>query len=98
MEVGTFMNVAIESQLEREVRARVDRGDYSSADALVKEAVRRLMDEDDLEASSVDAISRKIKIADAEIDAGNYVEFEATAIGDLARDVHARGLATRRSK
>jgi Arc/MetJ-type ribon-helix-helix transcriptional regulator len=92
------MNVAIESQLEQKVRARVDRGDYSSADELVQEAVQRLMDEDDLEAASIDSISRKIKTADAEIDAGHYVEYDATTIGDLARDVHARGLAAHRSK
>ena len=39
-------------------------------------------------------IRKRIKAAEAEIDRGEYVEYDENTIQDLVRDVHERGLKT----
>ena len=53
------MNVAINPELERLVRERIARGDYENVEALVQEAVQRLIEED----TDLDAIRQRIRAA-----------------------------------
>ena len=89
------MKIALKPELEKLVRERVERGDYESADELVEIAVAQLIEDDDLEDAS--QIRLRIAAADGKIEAGQFVDYDAETIGDLARDVHARGLKLRRS-
>lgn len=82
------MTVTLTPELEKLVREKIDRGEYDSAEALVGQAVQRLIEEDTVE----DEIRLRIEIAEAEIDSGQFVEYDAGTIHELARNVHERGL------
>ncbi len=43
------MNIALAPDLEKRIEERIHRGDYESPEALVSEAVSRLIDEDEQE-------------------------------------------------
>lgn len=86
--------VHLDPELKRAIDARVERGDYPSAQALVESAVWQLLqsepdkeDEEDLE-----DIRRRIAIAEAEIDSGNFIELTADDLPAFAKQIHERGL------
>ncbi len=83
------MNITLSPDLERRIRERIERGDYDNVDALVHEAVHRLIEEDDLD---IEALRERLRRADAEIDRGEGLEFDEQTTRHLAEDIHARGL------
>jgi Arc/MetJ-type ribon-helix-helix transcriptional regulator len=91
-EQRSAMNVALSQELEELVREKVQRGEYDSADALVAQAVRRLLEEEREEDGEQDEILARVDVAEAEIDRGEYVEYDEHSIQDLARNIHERGL------
>lgn len=52
--------------------------------------MRRLIDEDKEEDTHRDKILSRIQAADAEIDRGDYREYDEDTIHELAKDVHER--------
>jgi Arc/MetJ-type ribon-helix-helix transcriptional regulator len=83
------MNVTLSGDLEKRVEELVSRGAYPSADALVQDAVGSFLDvegEEDLE-----SVRRRLAAAEAEIDRGEFVEYDAENIGELVGEVQARG-------
>ena len=83
------MNVNVSGDVERRIEELVEGGAYPSADAVVLDALGSFLDverEEDLE-----AVRRRLAIAEAEIDRGEFVEYDAGNVGELANDVHARG-------
>lgn len=86
------MTIILTPEVERLVRERVQRGEYDSADALVGEAVRRLIEEEKEEDSHRDETRVRVEAAETEIDRGEYVEYDADTVHELAKDVHERGL------
>ena len=87
------MNITLTTELEKVVREKVARGEYDSADAFVGEAVQRLIEEEEENAHQSE-ICERIDAAEAQIDRGQYVEYDENTIHELARDVHERGLKT----
>src|ERR1700747_1741281 len=85
------MTITLNPELEKAVRDKVERGEYESADALVAEAGRLLVVQESEEDAYGDEIRARIEAAEAEIDRGDYVEYDADKINELARDVHERG-------
>lgn len=88
-------------ELERLVRDKVAKGDYPSADALVEGAVQRLLEEEHEEDACSNEIRARIDAAEAEIDGGQYLEYDDTNVHELSTAVHARGtekFVPRRSK
>jgi antitoxin ParD1/3/4 len=83
------MNVTLTPELERRVREKIQRGDYDSADALVQEAVHRLIEEDEVD---LDSVREQLRHAEAEIDRGEGLEFDERTTKNLARDIHERGM------
>jgi antitoxin ParD1/3/4 len=83
------MNITLPPDLEQRVRERIARGDYDNSDALVLEAVRRLIEEDEGDLAS---LREKLRQADAEIDRGEGLEFDEDTTKELARDIHDRGM------
>lgn len=83
------MNVSLTPELEQIVREKLRRGDYDDANALVQEAVHRLIEED--EANS-DALRATLAARDAEIDRGDALVLDEEATMRLASEVHERGL------
>ncbi len=82
------MTVTLTPELEKLVREKIERGEYDSAESLVGHAVQRLFEEDTVEKE----IRRRIEAAEAEIDNGQFVEYDSATIHELARDVHERGM------
>jgi putative addiction module CopG family antidote len=86
------MTITLTPELEKLVKEEVARGEYDSADAFVGEAVQRLVEETREEDAHLDEIRARIQVAEAEIDRGDYLEYDEETIHELAKDVHARGL------
>lgn len=86
------MTIILTPDLEKLVLERVQRGEYDSPDALVGAAVRCLIEDDKEEDSHRDELRTQIEAAEAEIDRGEYVEYDSDTVHELARDVHERGL------
>ncbi|HXP83855.1 MAG TPA: type II toxin-antitoxin system ParD family antitoxin [Bryobacteraceae bacterium] len=83
------MNVTLPPELERRVREKIERGDYDDAEALVREAVHRLIEEDEVD---LGALRSRLQQADAEIDRGEGLEFDEHTTKDLASGVRERGM------
>lgn len=79
------MNISITPQLSRYVRNRVKSGRYNNASEVVREALR-LMEQRELEdtrravAAGIEAIER-----------GDYKEYSADGLKELATEIKARG-------
>jgi antitoxin ParD1/3/4 len=86
------MNITLSPEIEELVREKVKRGEYDSPEALVGEAVHRLIEEEKEADADRDDIRARIEAAEAEIDRGEYVEYDEETIHELANDVHERGL------
>jgi Arc/MetJ-type ribon-helix-helix transcriptional regulator len=86
------MTIILTPDLEKLVQERVQHGEYDSPEALVGTAVRCLIEDDREEDSHRDEVRAQIEAAEAEIDRGEYIEYEADAIHELTKDVHERGL------
>jgi antitoxin ParD1/3/4 len=86
------MNITLSPEIEQLVREKVKRGEYDSPDALVGEAVHRLIEEEREDDADQADIRARIEAAEAEIDRGEYVEYDEETIHELAKDVHERGL------
>jgi Arc/MetJ-type ribon-helix-helix transcriptional regulator len=91
------MTVKLKPSLERRVAARVERGGYESAEALVEQAVEQLIEGDEAEEACRADILRRITAANGEIDRGDFVEYDASNIHELAKDIQERGLKRLRS-
>ena len=102
------MNVSITEQLAKYLRARVKSGRFNNASEVVRDALRRMEEAEqralrvanptvedvvtDLTAIEEEAIRRRVWESIAEIDRGEYTEYEGReGLEQLAADVVARG-------
>ena len=85
------MNVTLPPELEQRVREKIERGDYDNAEALVQEAVHRIIEEDEID---LDALRARLLHADTEIDRGEGLEFDEHTTKDLVADIRERGMRT----
>jgi antitoxin ParD1/3/4 len=102
------MNVSITDHLAEYVRARVKSGRYNNASEVVREALRRMEDADqralrmgaptvedvltDLTAIQTDGIRRRVLESIAEMERGEYTEYEGRAgLAQLTAGIKARG-------
>jgi Arc/MetJ-type ribon-helix-helix transcriptional regulator len=86
------MTIVLSPEVERLVREKVQRGEYDSPDALVGAAVQCLIEDDRQEDAQREELLAQIDAAETEIDRGEYLEYDAETIHELAKDVHERGL------
>jgi antitoxin ParD1/3/4 len=89
------MNVSITDHLAEYVRARVKSGRYNNASEVIREALRRMEDDDqralrmaaptvedvltDLPAIQIEGIRKRVLESIAEIERGEYTEYEGRA-------------------
>jgi putative addiction module CopG family antidote len=83
------MTIELPRELEELVRSRVERGDYASLERLVREAVERLLDQDEDEREE---LQQAVEEGLRDIERGDYAEYDEHTIKDLAKDVHECGL------
>ncbi len=79
------MNISITPQLARYVRNRVKSGRYNSASEVVREALRMMEDREIAE------LRKAVRAGIASLDRGEFTEYGADSIGNLASEVKARG-------
>jgi Arc/MetJ-type ribon-helix-helix transcriptional regulator len=92
------MNVKLSPSLEKRLAEHLARdGRYASADAFVEQAVEAQMAADALD-GELEEIRERIRIADREVEAGEFVEHSASEVTQLARDVHERGMKRLRGR
>ena len=91
-DTGKKMNITLTPELETLVREKVARGEYDTADALVGAAIQRFIDEQNEEDAHEEEIRTRIDAAEAEIDRGDYVEYDENTIRELGKEIHQRGL------
>lgn len=83
------MNITLSTDVEKRIEELVQGGAYPSAEAVVQDALGSFLDverEEDLE-----AVCSRLAVAEAEIDRGEFVEYDAGNVEELAKDVQARG-------
>jgi Arc/MetJ-type ribon-helix-helix transcriptional regulator len=86
------MNITLSQELESVVQGKIARGEYSGIDDLIGEAVQRLIDEDREEHLCLDVIRERIGAAEAQIERGDFIDYDADNIRDLVKDVRDRGM------
>jgi putative addiction module CopG family antidote len=86
------MNISLAPELERVVQRKVRSGQYPTADALIHEAVQRLVEADEDEQEHAPEIRRRIAAAERQIDRGDYTEYDETTLRSLPDEIRARGL------
>ena len=84
------MKITLAPEVEKRVQEALKRGEYPSADVLVQEALGSFLDIEDEE--HVDAIRKRLALSEEEVARGEFTEYEAGTIQDLAKDIHERGL------
>ena len=80
------MNVSLTPELERLVNDHVKSGMYQTASEVVREALRVLKDRD-----RQGALRREVQEGFAQIDRGEYEEYDENTIKDLVSDIESRG-------
>jgi antitoxin ParD1/3/4 len=80
------MNVSLTPELERMVNNRVKSGMYQTASEVVREALRVLTERD-----GQLALRREVQEGFAQIDRGEYEEYDESTIKDLVADIQSRG-------
>jgi antitoxin ParD1/3/4 len=102
------MNISITEELAEYVRARVKSGRYNNASEVVREAIRRMEQEDlralriaaptvediltDFTAQQIEGIRKRVLEGIADIERGDYVEFEGReGLKQFSDDIKARG-------
>ena len=91
------MNVALTRELEQVVNEKISSGLYRTANDVVREGLRLLIERDQREAS----LRRDVRAGFDAVARGEYVDYDATTIHKLADRVKSRGrkrLAAERAK
>jgi len=108
------MNISITPQLARYVRGKVRGGRYTNASEVVRDALRLMLKQEEVDATgmragnpyalSPQALEEHGKLVaegDRALDRGEYMECDEGDLSKLVKDISARGrrrLATARSK
>lgn len=90
------MNVSLPRDLIDFVREKVDAGRYGSASEVVRDGLRRLVDEDAARAAEVAEIRRKVAEGFASVAAGQVLDGEEF-VAALRQRLKARGKGRRRA-
>jgi antitoxin ParD1/3/4 len=80
------MNVSLTPELERMVNDRVRSGMYQTASEVVREALRTLKERD-----SQGALRREVQEGWAQVDRGEYGEYDENTIKNRVADIASRG-------
>ena len=81
------MNVSLTAELEDLINEKVKSGMYQTASDVIREALRLLKERDNFE-----VLRREVREGFAQIERGEYEEFDEHTIRNLAADIKARGI------
>jgi antitoxin ParD1/3/4 len=83
------MNVSLTPQLEELVKDKVASGRYNSASEVVREALRLLEQQEELQRIKREALKRDIMVGMADLEAGRYKTYDSGQ--ELFDDIKKRG-------
>jgi antitoxin ParD1/3/4 len=81
------MNVSLTPELERLVAEKVQSGMYQTSSEVIREGLRLLKDRDE----RLESLRRDIRAGFEAVDRGEYTDYEASSVQELADRVKARG-------
>jgi len=81
------MDVSLTPELEKVVKERVSSGMYQTADEVVREGLRLLIERD----QQTESLRRDIRDGFAAVGRGEYTDYDANTIPKLADRVKSRG-------
>jgi len=81
------MNISLTPELERLVNDKVKSGMYQTASEVVREGLRLLNDRD----QRLVSLRRDVRAGFEAVERGEYTDFDASSIPELAKRVKARG-------
>lgn len=81
------MNVSLTPELEKLVDSKVSSGMYQTASEVIREGLRLLAERD----AAWESLRRDVKAGFDAVDRGEYTDYDATTIHELANRVNARG-------
>lgn len=82
------MNISLTPELEKLVDDKVQTGMYQTASEVIREGLRLLRERD----QRVEALRRDVRAGFEAVDRGEFSEYDAGNISELAERVKARGL------
>ncbi|MEK7408952.1 MAG: type II toxin-antitoxin system ParD family antitoxin [Acidobacteriota bacterium] len=82
------MNVSLTPELERLVSKKVSSGMYQTASEVVRDALRLLKERDQQKAAE---LRQNLQRAMAQVERGEYLDYDDAGLKTLARQVKARG-------
>ena len=85
------MEVALTKELEELIAEQVDKGNYPSANEVVRDALRLLKARSEERERRLAALEREVRVGVEALEGGEYVEYEATELGLLAAGIKKRG-------
>jgi antitoxin ParD1/3/4 len=81
------VNVSLTPELESLVDAKVKTGMYQTASEVIREGLRLLKERDECQAR----LRADVRAGFAEVERGNYFEYDERTTPNLLRDIKARG-------
>jgi antitoxin ParD1/3/4 len=85
------MNVSLTPELERFITKKVQTGMYHSASEVIREGLRLLKENDNLQKIRFDALRKEIAIGIEDIEQGKYKVYDARDLNALLDEVKANG-------
>lgn len=79
------MNISLTPELEKLLSDRVRSGRYRSASEVVREALRLLLERDELQQLRRAHLKAQIEVGIADLDAGRFLDFDEAAVDEVKR-------------
>jgi antitoxin ParD1/3/4 len=90
------MNVSLTPELENLVNEKVASGLYNSASEVVREALRLLLEQEEVRRLRIEELRREIKVGTDQIKQGKYKDYRSA--DELIDDIRARGRTRLKAK
>jgi antitoxin ParD1/3/4 len=85
------MNISLTPELDAYVAQKVQTGMYHSASEVIREGLRLLREQDQIRQARLSQLRQDVDLAVAQIENGQYTEYTADTIKDLADEIKSKG-------
>ncbi|HEY3330900.1 MAG TPA: type II toxin-antitoxin system ParD family antitoxin [Capsulimonadaceae bacterium] len=85
------MNVSLTPELDAYVSQKVQTGMYHSASEVIREGLRLLREQDQVRQARMAQLRQDVELGAAQIGSGNYTEYTAETVGELAEEIKRKG-------
>ena len=85
------MNISLTPELDTYVQQKVQTGMYHSASEVIREGLRLLREQDQIRQARLLQLRKDIDLGAEQIERGEYAEYSAGSIKDLATEIKSKG-------